>query len=282
MAALFALLSALTYGTGDFLGGLATRRVGSSWSVVVAGQFFGLAVELAILPLAWGSGPTAHDLAWGAAAGIAGAGALVCFYAALATGVMSIVAPTTAACSAVVPIVVGIVRGERPSAVAFTGVLLALGAIVLFGLQPHEHAAHTPRAGRRTAVLALAAGVGFGLFFVFLHEASDNTGLWPIAAARAASLGALSIACLAMRKPFRIARPHLGIVASAGIFDMSANALYLLASRRGLLALVSVISALYPATTIVLAVTLLRERLRRPHVVALMIAAAAVILIALA
>jgi drug/metabolite transporter (DMT)-like permease len=282
MAALLALLSAITYGTGDFLGGLATRRVGSSWSVVVAGQVFGLFVAIAILPFASGSGPSAHDLAWGAAGGLAGAVALVCFYAALAMGIMSIVAPTTAACSAIVPIVVGVVRGERPSAIAFVGVVLALGAIVLFGLQPHEHAAHSPEARRRTLTLSLAAGVGFGIFFVFLHEAHGNTGLWPIVAARVTSLSALTLVGLATRQRLAVARPHLAIVAGAGIADTSANALYLFASRRGLLALVSVIAALYPASTIVLAVTLLRERLRRPHVVALTIAAAAVVLIALA
>ena len=282
MAALLALLSALTYGTGDFLGGLAARRVGTSWNVVVTSQLFGLVVAIAILPVASGTGPTVHDLAWGAAGGLAGALALVCFYAALAMGIMSLVAPTTAACSAIVPVVVGVAKGERPSPLAFAGVILALGAIVLFGLQPHTHVRPDAVARRRTLALSLGAGVGFGIFFVFLHEARQNTGLWPIVGARATSLVALVIVGYATGQRLGVDRPHWPIVMGAGVADMSANALYLLASRRGLLALVAVISALYPASTIVLAVTILRERLRRPHVLALTIAAAAVVLIALA
>jgi len=284
MAAFLALLSAITYGTGDFFGGLATRRVGGSWPVVLVSQAVGLAMAAAIVPLVSGSGPTLHDLAWGAAGGTAGGAALLCFYQALGSGTMSIVAPTTAACSAVVPLAVGLARGERPASLAVAGVGLALGAIVLFGLQPHDTSGATHRlASRGTSLtLSLAAGVGFGLFFVCIHEASGDTGLWPILGARVMSLTVVGTAAVATGQALRVGRVHLAVTAAAGVADVSANALFLVASRRGLLSLVSVIGALYPASTIVLAVALLHERLTRIHAIALAVAGAAVVLIALA
>jgi drug/metabolite transporter (DMT)-like permease len=271
-----ALASALVYGTADFLGGLASRRV-VAVVVTLVSQCAGLVSLLVVLPVAHGTGPAGADLAWGAAGGLAGAVALVCFYWALATGTMSVVAPLTAVVSAVVPVVTGLALGERPSAWALLGVALALPAIALIA---RETAEGHRRATRQVLLAALAAGAGFGFFFVALARTSGNTGLWPLLAARAASISLLAIVVAVSGYRPAAARPALAMILTAGVLDTTANALYLAAASHGLLSLVAVIAALYPASTVVLARVVLGERVQRWQLGGFALAAVAVTLVA--
>lgn len=288
MAVVLALASSLVYGTSDFLGGLAARR-SPVIGVVAWSQGVGLLVLLALVPLLPGTA-TGADLGWGALAGLAGGAGLTVFYRALARGTMSVVSPITAVTAAAVPLTTGLALGERPSAAALTGVTLGLVAIALVSRStppvPARAAAPGSRLRRRGGGtsgfgMALLAGIGFGAFFVLLSRTGPEAALWPLVTSRAASLGLVVVAGVATRRAVRPAAGAGWISAGAGVLDMTANALYLLAAQRGLLSLVAVLASLYPAMTVVLAAALLAERLRRIQLVGVLLAIVAVALIAL-
>ncbi len=278
MAVVLALASAVVYGAADFLGGLASRRT-SVFGVVALSQVVGLAALLALLP--WLGGPvTAADLGWGAAAGLAGAGGLVVFFRTLARGVMSVIAPVTAVTAAAVPVLVGLLDGEAIGTWAAVGIALALVAVVLVSA---EGGLAALRAARPAALApALVAGSLFGLFFVLLDRTSSEAGLTPLVTARLASVALVVLIALAGKQSLRVTRPALPLVAVSGVGDMSANALFLLATQAdGQLAITGVLASLYPVSTVVLAQVVLRERLVGAQVAGLLSAVAAVVLITL-
>jgi drug/metabolite transporter (DMT)-like permease len=276
VAVLLALASALVYGTADFCGGLAARRA-TAPAVVVATQAVGLGLVLALLP--WFGGPaSAADLGWAAGAGAAGAVGLVLFYRALAEGVMSVVAPVTALCAAAVPVLAGLALGDRLGAPAAVGIVLALVAVVLVSAE--EGISSLRRIRSAGLGVPLAAGVGFGLFFVLLSRTSANSGLTPLVASRGTAVVLLALVALARRTSLRIPRPALVPVLLGGTLDITANALYLLATQQpGQLAVVGVLASLYPVSTVVLAQVVLRERLVPAQAAGLGTAALAVVLI---
>jgi drug/metabolite transporter (DMT)-like permease len=278
LAILLALGSAVVYGAADFLGGLASRRT-SVFGVVALSQVVGLVALLALLP--WLGGPAeAADLWWGASAGLAGAVGLVVFFRALAGGVMSVIAPVTAVTAAAVPVLVGLVTGDRIGTWAAVGIALALAAVVLVSA---ESGLLALRAARPASLLpALVAGAMFGLFFVLLDRTSDTSGLTPLVTARIASVLLVVAIALAGRRPLTVTRPALPLVAASGVGDMTANALFLLATQSdGQLAITGVLASLYPVSTVVLAQLVLRERLIGAQVAGLGAAVAAVVLITL-
>jgi drug/metabolite transporter (DMT)-like permease len=278
VAVVLALASAVVYGAADFLGGLASRRT-SVFGVVALSQVVGLAALLALLP--WLGGPVeGADLAWGAASGLAGAGGLVVFFRALARGVMSVIAPVTAVTAAAVPVLVGLLYGNTIGGWAAVGIGLALMAVVLVSA---EGGLSALRSARPAALApALVAGSLFGLFFVLLDRTSTDSGLTPLVAARIASVALVVVLALAGRQPLRVTRPALPLVAVSGLGDMSANALFLLATQAdGQLAITGVLASLYPVTTVVLAQLVLRERLVGAQVAGLLSAVGAVVLITL-
>jgi uncharacterized membrane protein len=273
-----ALASAVVYGAADFLGGLASRKT-SVFSVVALSQLVGLVALLSLLP--WLGGPVGtEDLAWGGAAGLAGAAGLVLFFRTLARGVMSVIAPVTAVTAAAVPVLVGLVGGDRIGPWAATGIVLALAAVVLVSA---EGGLAALRAARPASLApALAAGSAFGLFFVLLDRTSADAGLTPLVTARLASVGLVVVLALATRQSLWVTRPALPLVAVSGVGDMTANALFLLATQAdGQLAITGVLASLYPVSTVVLAQLLLRERLVGAQVAGLGTAVAAVVLITL-
>ncbi len=278
MAIALALSAALAYGSADFVGGLAARRT-SPLLTAFGAQLTGLVVLLVAMPFLGSSAPTGRDLAFGAAAGLFGGVGLVLLYRALAAGPMSVVAPTTALSASVVPILAGVVLGERPGALAFVGIAVSLVAVVLITRERvSEH--HVP-AGRRVLLLAFGGGAIFGVFFVFLHQTGDQAGLWPLLAARLTSvpLLALLVARQVGVRSFEVPRLTRPVVVS-GTLDMGANICYLLALRHGMLSVVAALTGLYPASTILLAQSHLRERLHLPQVIGLGVAACAAVLIA--
>jgi drug/metabolite transporter (DMT)-like permease len=277
VAVLLALASAVVYGTADFLGGLASRRASSSFGVVAMSQLVGLGALLVLLP--WLGGPvTAADLAWAAAAGLAGSAGLVIFFRALATGVMSVIAPVTAVTAAAVPVLAGLLSGNRIDAWAAGGIVLALVAVILVSAEGGLSALRSARPASLTP--ALLAGLAFGCFFVLLDRTSADSGLTPLVAARLASMALAVTVGLVTRQSLRLPRATLPLVALSGVADMAANALFLLATQQpGQLAITGVLASLYPVSTVILAQIVLRERLVAAQVAGLASAVVAIVLI---
>jgi len=276
LAVVLGLLVAVTYGVGDFFGGIASKRNPPS-AVVAVSQTFGLVI-MVVLVVFDGSPFAGGDFGAGAAAGAIGLVGVLLLYRGLANGTMSVVAPITAVGAGVVPLAWGLLSGDRPSAVALIGVAAALVAVALVST---ADAIDDDRAATRTDIaLALTAGAAFGFVFVLLGTTDDSSGMWPVLGARLASVVIVTAAVLGARRPYRPVPGTLPAVAGAGVLDAGANALYLLASREGLLSLVSVLSSLYPAATIVLARFALHERMNRTQLLGIALAMLGVILIA--
>ncbi|MEW9533466.1 EamA family transporter [Microbispora sp. NPDC049125] len=274
-AVALATACAVIFGTADFFGGLATRR-SRVLAVVAVSQIGGLLLIAALIPVLPGT-LSAAALLWGMASGVAGACGIVLFYRGLATGMMSVVAPTTATTAMVVPVAFGLVRGERPSAQALAGVALGLLAVLLVSRDPNG-----PAAGARLGPIvgALASGAGFGGFFILLKLAPGDAGVWPLAGARIASITLVALLALATRRSLRPLPGSLPVTITAGVLDMAANVLYLFAAQRGMLSLVAVLVSLYPASTLMLARHVLGERLSPMQITGVGFALGAVALIA--
>lgn len=281
VAALLATLSAVSFGVGDFLGGLSSRRMTAVTTSFLT-QVVGFVLVLALAPVLGGSA-SGTDLVWGVAAGVVGAGSLMVFYWALGSGQMSVVAPISAVTSALVPLVFGLLDGERPGSIALAGALLALPAIVLISREPGDprHVDERDEPPQRSTSLhvilaSAAAGCGFGTFFVLISRSDAGSGLWPLASARSIAVLVVGAALLATRTR-RFDQGGITLAIGAGVFDIAANSLFLLASRQGLLTLVGVIGSMYPASTVVLARIVLQERLARHQLVGLGLAAASLL-----
>ena len=282
MGVLLGLVVAITYGTGDFFGGLAARRVPVLW-VVFLSHALAAVLVVAIVGLDHNSHPTREDIVIGIVAGIVGMVSVALFYRGLAIGRMGMVAPITAVVSAIVPVAWGLTFGERPSALALVGVALAVGSVALISSEAGD-SPHEPVSRSRTPLyLALGAGLGFGAFFVLYSNAGARSGMWPLLASRwtSASLLALVFAFVPRARRDPPSRKALPLIAGAGLFDAAANGFFLAAARTGLLSIVGAVSSLYPASTVLLARGVLHERFHRAQIIGLTIAAVGVVLIAL-
>jgi drug/metabolite transporter (DMT)-like permease len=245
---------------------------------VAGSQGAGLVLLLVLLPWLGGTATWA-DLGWAAAAGAAGNVGLVLFYRALAGGVMSVVAPVTAVCAAAVPVLAGVALGDRVGLLAAAGIALALVAVVLVSAEEGVGALRRTRPAGLG--LPLLAGVGFGLFFVLLDQTSADAGLTPLVASRGTAVLLLALLALVRRHPLQLTRGALPLVLLGGALDVTANALFLLATQQqpGRLAVVGVLASLYPVSTVVLAQVVLRERLVPAQLAGLGTAVLAVVLI---
>ncbi len=275
MAALLALLSAGCYGIGDFCGGLATRR-SSAAAVLFWSHAVGLLLVVVSLPMV-SADPQARDLLFGVVGGLAGAAGVGLLYQALAIGPMSVVAPTTALLAALVPVLAGLLEGERPSIGVGFGMALALVAIVLVGA---EGDGSLRPSDLRGLTFALGAGLGFGLFFVALSHTGDDAGTWPLVGARVTSVAVVGLLAVLGRVDLDLPVGGRQLAAVAGALDVTANLLYLLALREGLLSVVSVLVSLYPVSTVVLARLVLRERFAQLQRIGMALALPATYLIA--
>ena len=280
MLYLLALASAAFYGSADFLGGIASRRT-NTIAIVVISQLAGLIVLLLVLPLLPTSSATRDDVVWGAAAGFAGGIGVALLYRALAIGSMAIVAPITAVCAVTVPVAAAIAFGDRPGAGTSAGIALAILAIVLVSQQspPTIEAAPNSPARSSGVGIALLSGVAIGLFFLALARTHPGAGMWPLVAARSTSFGLFAALALVTRRQMRMSRNVATIAIAGGILDMLANVLYLVATRYGPLSIVVTLSSLYPASTVLLARTVLGERLNARQVAGIVCALIAVMLI---
>lgn len=276
IALLLALGSSLAYGCADFLGGLGARRAHVLRTVMIAAPA-SLVVELLLWPFL-GASFSAGALGWGAASGVASAAAFALLYRTLAIGPMSVLSPVTALVSAVLPVGVGLVQGECLGVAGMVGLPLALAAVVLVSA---GHGSGAVRPSRRALLLALGAGAAIALQLVFLHQAPSDSGVAPLIIGRAVSSAVTLGAAALMMRRLGSERPARAVSAAAGVLDSVANLLFLLAARSGDLAVVAVVTALYPAGTVLLARGVLAERIHRGRLIGLCTAAAAVGLLAL-
>ncbi|SBS69828.1 EamA family transporter [uncultured Microbacterium sp.] len=299
IAAALALLGALVYGAADFLGGLAARRI-RPVAVTATSALSGLAVLALLLPVLGGAW-SASDALWGALSGVTGALAIGLLYACLAIGPMSILSPVTAVVSAIAPMLWGIlIGGERLSGAGYAGLALALVAIVLVAFLPGESVA---RPSARGLLMAVGSGLSIGAFLILIDQTSEASGVLPLLLNRGVNVlitGAvvLVVVIAARRRGVRAAAAlgtaHGGagrgmmagrawtIALVCGLVDASANVLLLLALRSGGdLAVVSALTALYPAGTVLLAAVVLRERIARVQWIGLTLALAAGALLAI-
>ncbi|GLW55780.1 EamA family transporter [Kitasatospora phosalacinea] len=296
IALLLALGSSLAYGCADFLGGLGARRAHVLRTVLVAAPA-SLAVELLLWPLL-GARFEPGAVGWGAASGAASAAAFALLYRTLAIGPMNVLSPVTALVSAMLPVAVGLLQGERLGAAGLLGLPLALFAVVLVSAGPGGGqddggdggngggdgggGGGRARASRRALLLALGAGTAIAVQLVCLHQAPSGSGVAPLIVGRAVTSALTLTAVLLWRRRLGPERPAYGLAATAGALDSLAGVLFLLAARSGDLAVVAVVTALYPTGTVLLARTVLAERVHRGQLAGLGAAALAVGLLALA
>lgn len=279
MASLLALLSSLSWGTSDFLGGLAARRVGAIRVLSVsypAGAALITVLAWLVIPgrLTWSLVGTA------AVVGSVGALAIGLLYAALARGQMGIVSPITAVLSGAVPVVVGLVIGESLSSLALAGVVIAAIAVVLVSRESGPHRS-TPLSA---VVLAVASGLAIGAYLSVLGTAPEDSGIWVAAIGRwFSTVLVVGILIALIGRGRRTSGRYPWILAlSAGALDALANAIFQLAAQRGLLAIVAVIGSLYPAATVLLARIVLKETLSRVQLLGVVLALLAASTLALA
>jgi drug/metabolite transporter (DMT)-like permease len=270
----FALAASLTWGAGDFSGGLATRRA-QVLSVVVGAYAVGL-IMLIALALVWSEPfPTTLDLMWGSVAGLAGAVGLVAFYQALAVGRMGIIAPIAAMLSAALPVLFGAFFEGLPRPLQLIGFVLALIAVGLIsGLGVVK--------GRPKGLgLALLAGLGFGSFFILISRVSNGAVFWPLAAARLSSLLFLLAVVLIRRQKVLPEKSVWPVVFLAGALDVAGNVFFVLATHAGRLDVAAILSSLYPAVTVLLATIILKERVTRLQAIGICVALVAIPLISI-
>jgi len=272
-AVVFGLASALSWGAGDFSGGLATKRA-PVFGVLAIGQAAGLLL-LIVLALVWGESlPSVIYLGWGLAAGLAGSVGLASLYRALAVGQMGMVAPLSAVLTAALPALFGVLTEGMPGALTLVGFGLALVGIWLI-------AGTGASVGARDGLgLALLSGCGFGMFFILVHRAGESAIFWPLAAARIGSLGLVLPIALGRRQFLRPDPRLLVPVLLSGVLDVAGNVFFVLAGQAGRLDVAAILASLYPASTVLLAALLLGERVMRVQVVGIVAAVAAIALIA--
>lgn len=275
MIVILGLAAALLYGVGDFAGGIASRRHGAV-TVLLLSYPVGAVLMAVMLPL-FGGHLDARSLGYGLAGGAAGLVGVVLMYSLMTIAPINVISPVTAVLATIVPVVIGVGIGERPRPSAWFGIALGLAAIGLVSrtteLHPHG------RIAGRTIALALLSGVGFGMYFVFLARAGDDSGLWPLVISRVGSAVLIVPVAITRGAVAMIRDRMLLIVVLAGSCDALANMCFLLAARHGLLSLASVLTSLYPAVTVILAVWLLREHLSATQRVGLALAAGSIVLI---
>lgn len=279
MVLFLSIVTALQYGIGDFAGGTASRR-NSAVVVIVLSQLIGLLLGAVALFLLRTPISDTIDLMWGSLSGLGGALGLTFLYYGLASGIVAIVSPAAALVGAAVPVVFGLIMGERIGVAGLSGILLvflSIAALTWTGRRERKKV----KSVFRSLSLGILAGMGFGLFFIFISRTGEQSGLWPLIAARATSVGLLTPIALMQRKKLDGTGKAIAPLVLAGILDMGANITLLISLRAGLVIVVTAISSLYPAPTVVLAGILFHERLSAIKWIGLVLAVVGVALLGL-
>jgi drug/metabolite transporter (DMT)-like permease len=275
LSSLFGLLSALTWGAGDFTGGIVSRRVGI-YRAAFYGEFIGLFFLVIMLAVVREPLPAWPVWAWSACAGAIGSVGLLLLFKGMVDGQMSVAAPVSALMSAVLPVIASTLTEGLPGLTKYLGFALALTAIWLISQgEGHRKELHLHLADLR---LPLLAGVCFGGYFILMHQGSRSATVWPMMFGRMA--GSLVLFFFAAAKhqlhwPDRRVAP-LVFLNAAG--DIAGNTFYILSGQFGRLDVAAVLGSLYPGTTVLLAGLLLHERLNRSQWVGIFAALAAIVL----
>jgi drug/metabolite transporter (DMT)-like permease len=278
LSILYGLISAFTWGAADFSGGIASKRT-NVYGVVIGAEAFGMVVFLVLAFVFREPVPSWQTWLWGMASGLSGGFGLLLLYRALSSGRMSVAAPVSAVIAAIIPVVVGAFVDGLPGLWTFAGILLAISAVWLI--------AHGEGSGGNAVVrlneiiLPLVAGVVFGMYFVFMHQASREAFFWPIIASRLASTAGVLVYALLTHQQWRPGRKIWPLIALSGILDVSGNAFYVLAGQVGRLDVAAVLGSLYPGSTVLLAGIFLHERLNRTQVSGILAALTAIVLMTL-
>lgn len=275
LTVLFGLISAVSWGTGDFTGGLAAKRH-KLLTVMLLSQGAGGVLMLALALIFDKTLPPWSSLGWGALAGGVGVLGLAVFYYALAHGKMGVVAPVSAVTTALLPLGVAAVTEGIPAVLQQVGFAAALVAVWLLagGLSSQQ------RLKFGDLTLPVLAGIGFGLFFIFLDKAATEAAFFPLVAARVTSLAMTGAMLLFRRESAGVRLPDLPLLITAGIFDALGNAFFALAAQIGRLDIAAMVSSLYPASTVFLAWIILKERMGKSQWMGVLLALIALVLIA--
>jgi len=280
MAVVLALCSALAYGLSDFLGGILSRRT-SAWSVAVVGAVSST-VCTGLLALVVPGTPTGTDLAWGLLAGVGGGAGTGFLYRGFSSGRMAVVAPVSAVGAAVVPALAGTLGGERLTMLVWIGIAAALPGIWLVSSSPDDPIA--PVGARESLAAGLVdgvlAGLGFGVLFAALGQIPDEAGWWPLTLSQAVSVPAVALLATALRADWVPRGRTVRLALLCGPLGAAATGFFLLATQRGFLTVAGVLSSLYPASTVLLAAVVLKERVHRAQGVGLALCAVAVACVA--
>jgi drug/metabolite transporter (DMT)-like permease len=273
LISLLSLAAAVSWGAADFSGGLASRK-SNVYGVVLVAHAVGLVFNAAVA-VGWRDPwPGTVSMLWGVAAGLVGAVGLVSLYRALAVGTMGINAPVAAVVTGILPVAFTFLTLGLPTRLQLGGFVVALIAIWLIAMPSGE-------LGRpRGLGLAMLAGVGFSGFLLFIKLAGTVAKFWPLVGARAASLAFMIVLVSGMRVEWKSLRPHWRAMVFCGIFDSMGNILFVYALSRGRLDVAAVLSSLYPASTVILARVILKERIGRVQAVGIALALASVAMIA--
>ncbi len=275
MAIILALAAAALSGTGDFLGGLASRtdRV---LSVVLVNHVSGLLVVLAIGSFFAGS-LDGSTMLWGALAGLSGAFAVVALYTGFARSSIAVVSPVAAVGGGVWPVVWEVAGGDVPTPLVGAGIVIGLIAIWIISSGGHIHEAEDVRSG---VIFGMLAGLGFGALLISLSLAPESGGIWALVPARAVGGLAIVVIALSLRQPLVPSRRGIVAGSGAGTLTLFGNAAFIIAATKGSLAVVSVLAAMFPAATVILARVFFGERLTSQRRLGLVLALVAVGLVA--
>ena len=276
LSIIYGIASAATWGAGDFLGGLASKRT-SPYRVLFLGQLAGLIPFFFLALLTSETIPPAVDVLWSAMASLLGLAGLVFLYRALAGGQMTIAAPVSALFSALIPVLFAIFTVGLPSITTLIGFILAFLAVWLISQADGMNL----RFSLSDLRLPLTSGLFFGLYFIVLHRATLHTFYWPLAISRLVGVLALGLVAFLSRQPAMPPRGLWGIVILSGILDIAGNGFYALAARTGRLDVAAVLGALYPASTVLLAWLILKEKISRIQTIGILCAFAAIVLFTL-
>jgi drug/metabolite transporter (DMT)-like permease len=273
LSILFGIASALSWGSGDFAGGLSSRKVGAYRAVLYA-DFFGLSILLAVPIVYRESFPSSTVLVNSFLGGALGSFGLLILYYSLSIGQMSIAAPVSALFAALLPVVYGALTEGLPGVVQFAGFGIALAAVWL--ISQGNDGFHVSRLS--DLKYPILAGVGFGSYFIFIHNAvgDPDSLLWPMIVSRLAGTLLLFVIVLARRESFPVPREAWGVVLVNAVLDLGGNFFYILASKTGRLDIAAILSSFYPGATVVLAWLLLKERISRVQLIGIVLAFVAI------
>jgi len=275
LSIIYGILSAATWGAGDFAGGLSSRKVGAYRAVFYA-DFIGLLILVVASFVYREPFPSTSGWINSLLAGALGSFGLLILYYSLSIGQMSIAAPVSALFAALLHVIVGALTEGLPSAIQLIGFVLALAAIWLIS----QGAGKFHISWLSDLRFPILAGVGFGSYFIFIHNAAGdpNSFLWPMIISRAAGTVLVFFMVFARRETFVVPNDAWGVVLLNAALDLTGNYFYILASKSGRLDIAAVLSSLYPGSTVILAWLLLKEHLSRMQLVGLLLALAAIFL----